>query len=49
MTKKTPKRTKLAKRAKAAKQVAPVKKSNPAKPPAKVYILFGGDELLVAV
>jgi len=34
----------LAKRAKAAKQVAPAKKSNPAKPPAKVYILFGADE-----
>ena len=47
MTKKTRKRTKPArpaKRAKAAKQVAPVKKSNPPKPPAKVYILFGADE-----
>jgi hypothetical protein len=47
MTKKTPKPakpTKPAKRAKAAKQVAPVKKSTPPKPPAKVYILFGADE-----
>jgi hypothetical protein len=47
MTKKTPKPTKPtrpAKRANAAKQVAPVKKSNPPKPPAKVYILFGADE-----
>jgi hypothetical protein len=50
MTKKTRKPTKPAKparpakRAKAAKQVAPAKKSNPAKPPAKVYILFGADE-----
>ena len=33
-----------AKRANAAKQVAPAKKSNPPKPPAKVYILFGADE-----
>jgi hypothetical protein len=41
MTKKT---RKPAKRAKAAKQVAPVKKSNPARPAAKVYILFGADE-----
>jgi hypothetical protein len=47
MTKKAPKPTKPtkpAKRANTAKQVAPVKKSNPAKPPAKVYILFGADE-----
>jgi hypothetical protein len=44
MTKKTPKPTKPAKRANAAKQVAPVTKSNPPKPPAKVYILFGADE-----
>jgi hypothetical protein len=47
MTKKTRKPTKpnkLAKRAKAAKQVAPAKKSNPPKPPAKVYVLFGADE-----
>jgi hypothetical protein len=50
MTKKTPKPakpakpTKPAKRANAAKQVAPVKKSTPPKPPAKVYILFGADE-----
>ena len=50
MTKKAPKPTKptkpakLAKRANAAKQVAPVKKSTPPKPPAKVYILFGADE-----
>jgi hypothetical protein len=28
----------------AAKQVAPAKKSQPPKPPAKVYILFGADE-----
>jgi len=47
MTKKTRKPTKPArpaKRANAAKQVAPVKKSTPPKPPAKVYILFGADE-----
>jgi hypothetical protein len=50
MTKKTRKPTKPgkparpAKRAKAAKQVAPAKKSQPAKPPGKVYILFGADE-----
>jgi hypothetical protein len=50
MTKKTRKPTKPAKSpkqsraAKPANQVAPVKKSNPAKPPAKVYILFGADE-----
>jgi hypothetical protein len=54
MTKKTPKPTRpakpakpartAAKRANAAKQVAPAKKSNPPKPPAKVYILFGADE-----
>jgi hypothetical protein len=47
MTKKTQKPrkpAKPAKRAKAAKQVASVKKSNPTKPPAKVYILFGADE-----
>jgi hypothetical protein len=47
MTKKTPKPTKPAKpakRANAAKQVAPLKKSTPAKPPAKVYILFGAHE-----
>src|ERR1700729_2007739 len=47
MTKKTPKPTKPtkpAKRTNAAKQVAPVKKSNPTKPVAKVYILFGADE-----
>jgi hypothetical protein len=50
MTKKTRKPTKPAKparpakRAKAAKQVAPAKKSNPAKPPGKVYVLLGADE-----
>jgi hypothetical protein len=44
MIKKAPKPTKPAKRANSAKQVAPVKKSNPPKPPAKVYILFGADE-----
>src|ERR1700683_4362287 len=48
MTKKTQKRTKpakpAAKRAKAAGQVAPVKKTNPPKPPGKAYVLFGADE-----
>jgi hypothetical protein len=47
MTKKTRKPAKPsrpAKRAKAAKQVAPAKKSNSAKPPAKVYVLLGADE-----
>jgi hypothetical protein len=50
MTKKTRKPTKPArpakpaKRAKAAKQVAPAKKSQPAKPPGKVYVLLGADE-----
>jgi hypothetical protein len=51
MTKKTQKRTKPAKpaakpakRAKAATQVAPAKKTNPPKPPGKVYVLFGADE-----
>ena len=51
MTKKTRKPTKppktarpAAKRAKAAKQVAPAKKSQPAKPPGKVYVLLGADE-----
>jgi hypothetical protein len=50
MTKKTRKPTKpvkparLAKRAKAAKQVAAAKKSQPAKPPGKVYVLLGADE-----
>jgi hypothetical protein len=51
MTKKTQKRTKPAKpaakpakRAKAAAQVAPAKKTNPPKPPGKVYVLFGADE-----
>jgi hypothetical protein len=51
MTKKTQKRTKpakpaakSAKRAKAAAQVAPAKKTNPPKPPGKVYVLFGADE-----
>jgi hypothetical protein len=50
MTKKAQKPTKPtkpakpAKRANSAKQVAPVKKSNPPKPQAKVYILFGADE-----
>jgi hypothetical protein len=43
MTKKTQKRTKPAKlgtkRAKAATQVAPAKKTTPAKPPGKVYVL----------
>jgi hypothetical protein len=43
-TRKPTKPTKPAKRANAAKQVAPVKKSTPPKPPAKVYILFGADE-----
>jgi hypothetical protein len=33
-----------AKRVKAAKQVAPAKKSQPAKPPGKVYVLLGADE-----
>jgi hypothetical protein len=36
--------SKPAKRANAAKQVAPPKKSQPAKPLGKVYILFGADE-----
>jgi hypothetical protein len=46
MTKKTRKPSKPTRPApaNAAKQVAPVKKSNPAKPPAKAYILFGADE-----
>jgi hypothetical protein len=52
MTKKTQKRTKPAKsapkpatkRAKAAAQAAPAKKTNPPKPPGKVYVLFGADE-----
>ena len=51
MTKKTRKPAKppktakpAAKRAKAAKQVAPAKKSQPAKPPGKVYVLLGADE-----
>jgi hypothetical protein len=48
MTKKTQKRTKSAKpatkRAKAAAQAAPAKKTNPPKPPGKVYVLFGADE-----
>jgi len=51
MTKKTQKRAKPAKpaakpakRAKAATQVAPAKKTNPPKPPGKVYVLFGADE-----
>src|ERR1700683_960625 len=51
MTKKTQKRAKPAKsakpatkRAKAAAQVAPAKKTNPPKPPGKVYVLFGADE-----
>jgi hypothetical protein len=43
-TRKPTKPTKPAKRTNAAKQVAPVKKSTPPKPPAKVYILFGADE-----
>jgi hypothetical protein len=43
-TRKPTKPAKPAKRANAAKQVAPAKKSNPPKPPAKVYILFGADE-----
>jgi hypothetical protein len=33
-----------AKRTKAATQVAPAKKTTPAKPPGKVYVLFGADE-----
>jgi hypothetical protein len=33
-----------AKRAKAASQVAPAKKTTPAKPPGKVYVLLGADE-----
>jgi hypothetical protein len=43
MTKKAPKPTKPAKpakRANAAKQVAPAKKSQPVKPPAKVYVTW---------
>jgi hypothetical protein len=51
MTKKIQKRTKpdksakpATKRAKAAAQVAPAKKTNPPKPPGKVYVLFGADE-----
>jgi hypothetical protein len=50
MTKKTRKPTKQArpakhaKRAKAAIQVAPAKKTKPAKPPGKLYVLFGADE-----
>jgi hypothetical protein len=51
MTKKTQKRAKPAKpaakpakRAKAAAQVGPAKKTNPAKPPGKAYVLFGADE-----
>ena len=54
MTKKTRKPTKparptktakpAAKRAKAATQVAPAKKTTPAKPPGKVYVLLGTDE-----
>ena len=51
MTKKTQKRTKPAKpakpatkRAHAAQQVGPAKKTTPAKPPGKVYVLFGADE-----
>jgi hypothetical protein len=51
MTNKTQKLTKPAKpaakpakRAKAAAQVAPAKKTNPPKPPGKVYVLFGADE-----
>jgi hypothetical protein len=50
MTKKAPKPTKPPKpvkratRANAAKPVAPAKKSQPPKPRAKVYILFGADE-----
>jgi hypothetical protein len=51
MTKKTQKRTNPAKSAKpatkrahAAQPVPPAKKSNPPKPPGKVYVLFGADE-----
>jgi hypothetical protein len=51
MTKKIQKRTKpdksakpATKRAKAAAQAAPAKKTNPPKPPGKVYVLFGADE-----
>jgi hypothetical protein len=51
MTKKPQKRTKPAKaaakpakRAKAATQVGPARKTTPAKPPGKVYVLFGADE-----
>jgi hypothetical protein len=50
MTKKTRKPTKparpakRAKRAKAATQVAPAKKTKPATPPGKLYVLFGADE-----
>jgi len=52
MSKKTQTRTKPAKpaakpatkRAKPATQVAPAKKTNPPKPPGKVYVLFGADE-----
>jgi hypothetical protein len=50
MTKKAQKPAKPAKRAnaanqaKAANQVTPPKKSQPPKPPAKVYVLFGADE-----
>jgi hypothetical protein len=38
------KRVKPAKRAKAATQATPAKKTIPAKPPGKVYVLFGADE-----
>jgi hypothetical protein len=53
MTKKTRKSAKPARPTKAAKpaakrakaaQVAPAKKTTPAKPPGKVYVLFGADE-----
>jgi hypothetical protein len=44
MTKKTPKPTKPAKRTHAANQDAPTKRTKPAKPAGKTYVIFGTDE-----